>query len=90
MAEHDGKDDEEVTEVKKRVEALMESYQLVEASGHRELNQIRDIASTLELRWTRFHSEMEHRHKNLHLSLHFQETLFEVGTFDDHTVHECT
>lgn len=81
MSEHDGSDDEEVSEVKERVEALMESYQLMEKSGHCELNQIRDIASTLELRWTRFHSDMEHRHKNLHLSLHFQENLFEVRIF---------
>ena len=77
LTEHDSSD-EEVARVKEKVDVLMESYRLVEASGHREVNQIRDIASSLEWNWTRFQSDMEHRQKNLHLSLNFHENLFEV------------
>ena len=71
-------DDREVADMKTKVESLLASYRLVEANGHRELNHIRGTASSLEWEWTRFYSDMEQRHKNLHLSLSFQDYLFEV------------
>jgi hypothetical protein len=77
LTEHDGRDDQEVIGIKERVDALLDCYHLVETSGHRELNEIRDIAYRLELQWTQFYSDIEQRHRNLHLSLHFQEYLFE-------------
>ena len=82
MTEHDGNDDKEVDEMKAKVESLLESYGQVESSGHRELNHIRGIASMLEMNWTRFYSDMEQRHRNLHLSLQFQEILFEVTSLE--------
>ena len=81
LTEHDGRDDQEVIGIKERVDALLDCYHLVETSGHRELNEIRDIASRLELQWTQFYSDIEQRHRNLHLSLHFQEYLFEVRIY---------
>jgi hypothetical protein len=78
LTEHDGSDDREVAGMKTKVESLLASYRLVEANGHRELNHIRGTASSLEWEWTRFYSDMEQRHKNLHLSLSFQDYLFEV------------
>ena len=71
-------DDREVADMKTKVESLLASYRLIEANGHRELNHTRGIASSLEWEWTRFYSNMEQRHKNLHLSLSFQDYLFEV------------
>ena len=84
MSEHDGSDDQEVAEMKEKVESLLESYRIVEGCGHRDLNHIRGVASTLEMSWMRFYSELEQRHRNLHLSLEFQEMLFEVGRDCDH------
>ena len=79
LTEHDGNDDREVADMKAKVESLLASYRLIEDNGHRELNHIRGIASSLEWEWTRFYSDMEQRHKNLHLSLSFQDYLFEVS-----------
>ena len=78
LTEHDGTDDREVADMKAKVESLLDSYRQVETNGHRELNHIRGIASSLEWEWTRFYSDVEQRHKNLHLSLNFQDNLFEV------------
>ena len=65
-------------EKKKKVESLLALYQQVENSGHRELNQIRGVATSLKWKWAQFYSSVEQRRKNLQLSLHFQENLFEV------------
>ena len=78
LSEHEEREEGEVAKVKEQVEALMASYQQVESSGHRELNQIRGVATSLEWKWVRFYSDIELRRKNLHLSLLFQENLFEV------------
>ena len=65
-------------EVGERVGKLLSSYQLIEVSGHREVNQLRGVASTLSRRWTQFRSDMERRESSLQLSLHFQENVFQV------------
>ena len=76
--EHDRALEGEVHRMREKVEDLMASYQLVESSGHRELNQLRGVASSLEWKWNQFENDMEQRQKNLQSSLRFQDNLFKV------------
>ena len=78
LEDHKSYEEGEVREKGEKVESLLALYRQVENSGHRELNQIRGVATSLEWRWAQFHSNVEQRRKNLQLSLRFQENLFEV------------